>query len=177
MKSRSPRLMLIALLLMVCSAAEGRISFDRYRIILDRKPFGEAPPPEPEPVVIPEAEKFERNFRMSAIVEFEDVWKIGLIELKTNEDFYLAEGETQKGVELLSVDWDAEEATIQKGIEIVTLKLGTGEVVSRNTANATNSAAAVRPNSGPPPGAARPIREAPVQNFRGRRGRPIGRTR
>jgi hypothetical protein len=121
------------LVLVLCAAGAYAQTpeFSRYRVILERKPFGEAPPPEPEPIVIPEREKFERNFRMSAIVEIQGEWKIGLIELKTKESFYLGVGESEKGVELVDVDWDTEEATIRKGLEMVILQLGTGEVESR----------------------------------------------
>ncbi len=132
MRSCKKWFMVTLLGLLLCAVVDGKTQFIRYQTILDRKPFGEAPPPEVVPVVIPEKDKFVRNFRMSAIVEVEEVWKIGLIELKTKEDFYLAVGETQKGVKLISVDWDKEEATIEKGIEIVVLKLGTGEVVPVN---------------------------------------------
>ena len=62
--------------------------FTRYQVILDRKPFGEPPPPEPVNTVIPLSESFARNLRMSALLEDDDEGiRIGLIDLQSNSSF------------------------------------------------------------------------------------------
>ena len=103
-------------------------SFDRYQIIIDRKPFGTAPPPpKVEAPTIPPGESFANKIRMSALIEMEDgTVKIGLIDTTSNTAFYLAEGETDMGVELVAADYENETAILKKGEEVVELKLASG---------------------------------------------------
>lgn len=104
-------------------------SFDRYQVILDRKPFGTAPPPEAAAVTIPAQDSFAKNFRMSALLELDDgTVKIGLIDQASNKNFYLAVGDTEEGVELVSADYDKEEAVVRKGSEMAVIKLQSGEI-------------------------------------------------
>lgn len=110
----------------------GSAGFDRYRIILTRKPFGEAPPPEKKPErVVPPGESFARIYRMCALLEVEDGGlRIGLVNSKTKEDFFLGVGEVKDGVELVSASYEDEEAVLKKGSEMVIIKLQSGEIQS-----------------------------------------------
>ena len=106
-------------------------SFDKYRIIIDKKPFGEAPPPTPEPTpVFNPAESFASKIRMSALLEMDDgTLKVGIIDLSNNNaSYFLAEGENENGIELVSVNYDDEEAVLRKGSEMAVIKLSGGEI-------------------------------------------------
>ncbi|RKX31928.1 MAG: hypothetical protein DRP22_03000, partial [Verrucomicrobia bacterium] len=108
--------------------SEGTVSFDRYRIILERKPFGAPPPPE-SPRPISPAESFARNLRLSALLEVEGGGiKVGLVDKKTGKSFFLTEGETVEGIELVSASFDDEEAVLRKGNEMAVIKLESGEI-------------------------------------------------
>lgn len=131
-KSGMKNLLGTAIVVLLCAAAGAAgpsPDFARYQVILDRKPFGEAPPPEMLPVTIPPEQSFARNYRMSALLEMEDgTVKIGLIDVQKNTSFFLAPGDVEEGVELVSADYDAEEAIIRKGPEMAVIKLQSGDI-------------------------------------------------
>ena len=107
-------------------------SFDRYRVILDRKPFGDPPPepvaPRPQPTVSPE-QSFARTIRLSAITEREDgSIRVGLVNSQNNDSFFLSVGETHDGIELVSASFEDEEAVLKRGSEMVIIKLADGEI-------------------------------------------------
>jgi hypothetical protein len=125
--------MLAALLLAALpafAAADLPPEFERYRVILDRKPFGVAPPP--APVVVPPLtaeQSFARTLRMSAIWENADGnVRVGLIDAQGNRNFFLGIGEVEQGIELVSADYKNEEAVLRKGTEMAVLKLSSGEI-------------------------------------------------
>lgn len=103
--------------------------FSRYQLILDRKPFGEAPPiPVAAAIVNPE-DSFAKTIRMSALLEVDGGGiRIGIIDQKTNKDFYIGVGEEIEGIELISADYEKEEAVLRKGAEMAVIKLQSGEV-------------------------------------------------
>ncbi len=104
-------------------------SFDRYRVIIDRKPFGSlAPPPTP---TAPPAEQvsFAQGLRLSMIIEPDDgPKKIGFVDGRTNKSYTLAEGESEDGIEIVSADFENEEAVLRQGSEMALIKLSSGEV-------------------------------------------------
>lgn len=103
--------------------------FDKYQVILDRKPFGTAPPPESNVPAITAENSFAKTLRMSALLELDDgTMKIGLIDLQSNKSFYLAVGDTEEGIELVSADYDQEEAVVRKGAEMAVIKLQSGDI-------------------------------------------------
>jgi hypothetical protein len=105
--------------------------FERYQVILDRKPFGTAPPAEATAVTVPAQDSFAKNLRMSALLEMDDgTMKIGLIDQASNKSFFLAVGDTEEGVELVSADYDKEEAVVRKGAEMAVIKLQSGEITA-----------------------------------------------
>ncbi len=106
--------------------------FDRYRVIIDRKPFGD-PPPEPTPqqpprVTSPE-ESFARTLRLSALYEVQggDL-RVGLVDSRNNDSFFLRVGESHEGIELVSASFEDEEAVLRHGSEMAIIKLQDGAI-------------------------------------------------
>lgn len=102
--------------------------FERYEVILMRKPFGDVvlqPEPEPPP---PPGESFAKNLRICSITQPEGrELKVGFVDLPTEKSFMLQVGEQNAdGIELISADLIEEEAVVQKGTEIVLMKLAEG---------------------------------------------------
>jgi len=116
---------------LVCIATANTPGFQRYQVILDRKPFGEAPP-EPTPTPPPPlnaSESFARSLRLCALLELDDgSIRVGLVDNTTKKDFFLSEGEIVEGVELVSASYDDEEAVLRKGSEMAVIKLQSGEI-------------------------------------------------
>lgn len=130
------RTTLITLLIAMVSAtaASGDIPpFDRYQVIIDRKPFG-APPPIPEQkptaTVIPPEQSFARAMRLSMIVKDNETGeiKVGIVDDAAKTSLTLRVGEEDQGVELVSADYEAEEAVLRKGAEMAIVKLGAGAI-------------------------------------------------
>ncbi len=107
--------------------------FDYYQVILDRKPFGQPPPPAPEPPPSLE-QSFAKNIRMCALLEDESGVKIGLIDTSNNKNFYLTVGQTEEDIELVSASYENEEAVIRKGSEMAVIKLQSGEITPLSAA-------------------------------------------
>jgi len=108
------------------------LTFDRYQVILDRKPFGNLPPPpEPTPPPQPQAESFAKSLRLSTIIELNDgTMKIGFIDTRTNKNYLMAPGETMDGIKVVSGSWAHEEAVLEQGNELALIKLASGTVES-----------------------------------------------
>lgn len=106
-------------------------SFERYRVILDRKPFGEPPPPPPAPPpqAIPAAQSFARNLRLVALVEDDDGnIEVGVMNTQNNSSFYLRIGEIEDGIELLSANYEEESAVLKKDAEIAVVTFTAGDL-------------------------------------------------
>jgi len=106
------------------------VSFERYRGIITRKPFGEPPPaPQaPAPVFKPE-DSFAKDLTMCALLDDSETGiRIGLVNKKTKNNFYLSIGDTEDGIELVSANWDDEEAVLRKGSEMAVVKLQSGVI-------------------------------------------------
>jgi len=116
-----------ALLCTLSGASLCAASFDRYQIIVDRKPFGDPPPPpkraEREP--LRQQDSFAKTLRMSTMIELDDgLVKIGLVDLKTKESFFLKEGgEAERDISLVQANYEEEEVVLRKGEEMAILKL------------------------------------------------------
>lgn len=130
--------------------------FERYRVILARMPFGEAPP---EPVVeapppTPPAESFAKNLRVCSITEESETGKVrvGIVDNQTQKSFVFSEGEIVDEIELVSASLADEEAVLRKGQEIVRINLVSGEMsavsgeqlAASRTARAATDAAALQ---------------------------------
>ncbi len=104
--------------------------FSHYRIILDRRPFGEppvqpmapAPSPRPQPVVPP----FTKNFRLCALTEKYGDVRVGFIDIsaKPPKTFFLWLGESEDGIRVVDVDFDRSAALLEKDGEQLWLDMG-----------------------------------------------------
>lgn len=122
---------LMGCLLLATGVLADTPSFDRYRIILERKPFGDAPPQSEAPPapLIPPSESFAKTIRLSAIYEVEGGGiRVGLVDLQKNDSFFLGVGEVQEGIELISANFEDEEAVLKRGAEMAIIKLQSGEI-------------------------------------------------
>ncbi len=97
------------------------IKFERYGIILERRPFGaealpvvEAPPIPP----VPPEQSVINQIRMSAVVRDEaGGLRVGLVDIKSKRNYMMGVGETVEGVEVVSADYAAERARLRRGPE------------------------------------------------------------
>ena len=123
--------MLLLIGMLVCIVAANTHDFQRYQVILDRKPFGEAPP-DPTPTPPPPlkaSESFARSLRLCALLELDDgSIRVGLVDNTTKKDFFLSEGEIVEGIELVSASYEEEEAVLRKGSEMAVIQLQSGEI-------------------------------------------------
>lgn len=99
-------------------AAPAGISFERYQVILERKPFGSETAPAPagapgSPAAT--AAAAVNALKMSAIIE-DSAGKIvvGIFDPQQNASYMMKIGETENGIELLTADYSAERAQIRK---------------------------------------------------------------
>ncbi|MBU4200154.1 MAG: hypothetical protein KKE37_11145 [Verrucomicrobia bacterium] len=107
------------------AATTGGPEFNRYQVILDRKPFGEIIPAETAATTSAPTETLTRELEMRAIIDDgNNTLRVGFLDKKTKKTFYLGVGETNETYELVSVNYDDEEAMLKKGMEttIFTLK-------------------------------------------------------
>lgn len=123
-------LTLLILFAVAVTAAGSAPGFDRYRVILDRKPFGDPPPPvvapRPTPPVSPQ-QSFARTIRLTALFEVEDgELSVGFVNSQNNDSFFLRVGESHDGIELVSASYDDEEAVLRRGSEMAIVRFDTG---------------------------------------------------
>ncbi len=110
------------------AAAPAPFPFERYQVILDRKPFGALPAPEVPVVPTPQAESFAKSLRLSTIIEMDDgSIKVGFVDTRTGRSYMMAAGESQDGIEVMTANWKDEEAVLRQGEDMALIKLGTGE--------------------------------------------------
>lgn len=122
--------------------------FERYEIILSRRPFGDPPEAASAAPPVPEAPPFTKDLRMVAISEVDGTYAVGFINIGVNphKNHYLLVGETDDGIELVRADYDKEAALLRKdGVELWIDMSGT-------PATASATPAAGTPPSGLPPG-------------------------
>ena len=129
-------------------------SFDRYQVILDRKPFGDLPPPPantappgPPPV------SFAQSLRLCTIIEEDDggAMRVGFIDTRSNKSYLLAAGESEDGIEMVSASFADEEAVLRQGSETVAIKLQSGEVRAINPGDPNAAIQNSAPAAGSPP--------------------------
>lgn len=105
----------------------GGPEFDRYRVILERQPFGEIIPAELASATSTPTESLTKELEMRAIIDDDNGLRVGFLDKKSKKTFYLGVGEKNEDYELISVHYDNEEAVLRKGTEttIFTLKPNT----------------------------------------------------
>jgi hypothetical protein len=143
------RRLIISILLTGLSALSfaSKNSFDRYKPIIDRHPFGQEPPGE-EIVQISIDQSFARQLRLSMLFEGPDGdVRVGIIDKSNNKSYILSSGETtESGLELVEADLHASEAMLRKGNEMALFKLegGKNESVSEKKLKSRRSSYAER---------------------------------
>ncbi len=98
------------------------VPFDRYGVILDRKPFGDETVPEPlqDPAAlqVPPEKSFTAKFKIVAVTRNSaGVVQVGLVDLKSNRSTLLGVGDTIEGVEVLDADYVTEKARLRRDPE------------------------------------------------------------
>lgn len=113
------------------AALPAEIAFDRYQVILDRKPFGELPPQDTGATMVPKPDSFAKSLRLSTIIDVDDgaSMKVGFVDTRNGKSYMLKPGESQDGIEVISASWADEEAILRQGEEMALIKLATGEAV------------------------------------------------
>jgi hypothetical protein len=120
--------------LIICLAVAGSMAhadvppFDRYQVILTRKPFGAPPPPQTiQEQAKPQADSFAKSLRLSMIVETDEGdMRVGFVDNRSGLSYMLVAGEAQDGIELISASFEEEEAVLRNGEEMALLKLSSG---------------------------------------------------
>lgn len=137
----------MAFFIMAQVSAAGSVSFQRYEVILDRKPFGVELPPPPPPAVppIPPGESMVNQVRMSAVVRDDaGAIQVGLVDQKTKKPYFLAVGDSVDGIEIVEADYERERVRLRRGGEDYWVSMAGGS----NRFEAVTSAS---PASAPPP--------------------------
>lgn len=115
------------------------VPFDRYEIILQRKPFGAVPVSPvskgPQAPDVPETDPenpprgaFVETLRMCALTETAFGLRVGIVDIKSKPQvsYFLYEGETENGVELVEADYVGERALLKKDGEEYYLSMNSG---------------------------------------------------
>ncbi|MEI6563121.1 MAG: hypothetical protein WCO42_02300 [bacterium] len=110
----------------LCPAVETMVTlpapptFDRYVIIVDRKPFGveSLPPPPVELPKIPPEQSFTSKYKMVAVTRDDNgVLQVGLVDIKTKQSVMLGIGDSVEGVEVVEADYIKERARLRRDPE------------------------------------------------------------
>lgn len=98
--------------------------FNRYQVILDRKPFGEVKPASGTLAGAAGADSvLAQDLQLCAIIDDGKQIRVGLLDKRDSRTFYVGLGETVDQIELIDVDYDAEEAVLSKQGKTILLKL------------------------------------------------------
>lgn len=111
---------MVAALATLGQALEAEVpAFDRYGVILERKPFGEETVPvavtDPSKPILPPDQSFTAKFRMVAVTRNDrGVIQVGLVDLRNNRSFMLGIGDSLDGVEVVDADYGTERARLRR---------------------------------------------------------------
>ncbi len=131
------------------------VEFEPYQIILEREPFGSAPPPppdppppepepEPPPREIRPEESFARNLRLTFMVREErGVIRVGIVNEREKKNYFMQVGDQEDGMELISVNYDEERVLLRYEDEEAWLSM-------RGDPLEAGRAGSMAPNSAPP---------------------------
>ena len=132
------------------AAADG---FERYRVILDRAPFGAAPPPGSlaSNVITEEAVTFAKSLRLCTIIQKETGIRIGFVDTGSNRSYLMGVGDPPEDeIEVIEASWEKEEAILKKGSVMALLKLKSGEAKALPAGGVAALANAVQAPGAPP---------------------------
>ncbi len=98
------------------------LQFDRYGVIITRKPFGQETLPEPPiditKLVVPPDQSFTAKFKIAAVTRNnKGVVQVGLVDLKNNRSTLLGIGDSIEGVEVVDADYVNERARLRRDPE------------------------------------------------------------
>lgn len=135
--------LVLLLALSPVAATVARPDFNRYEVILSRRPFGEPPPVvEPpggqnKPTEPPPA--FAAKLKMVAITEKSGTIRVGFVDGgdKPARTYFLFVGDSENGYEVLRADYEAESAVIKKDGHEIALTMGGGGGTLASSANTT----------------------------------------
>lgn len=174
--------MLLSLVSMSClGALDG--AFARYRVILDRRPFGFVPPnkkivaPPPPPPSLSRDDSFVRKLRLCAITEEDNgIIRVGIINIgvKPARSYLMRIGQIEDGFELMDADFEKEAALLRKDGKEEWLYMNGVEAPTASVGPPSPGGSSVpRPRGGRPVGRVRTARDvrvrrpAPEQKYRG----------
>lgn len=125
MRSQFVTLTFLGLALSAAAVDEG---FNRYQIIIDKRPFGEEPPEAAAPTQIPLNQSFAKDLRLTMLFEAPggDV-RVGVINNALKKNYILKIGEIEDSIELVEADIEKSEAMLRKGNEVALFKLEEGK--------------------------------------------------
>ena len=104
--------------------------FERYRVILNRAPFGA--------IVVPtQTVTAVNNLRLSALVSMPDGPRAGFVDAQGKNDFFLRLNErSESNVELLAVDYAKERVTVRHDGQLLLIGIQPGDITVVNAAQA-----------------------------------------
>ena len=119
---------ILSLFLLILSATAVEEGFERYQIIIDKRPFGEEPPEDPAPKQIPLSQSFAKDLRLTMLFEGPggDV-RAGVVNNALKKNYILKIGEVEDSIELVEADIEKSEAMLKKGNEVALFKLEEGK--------------------------------------------------
>jgi hypothetical protein len=128
---------MIAVVTVMASTAWGVVvnDFGRYEIILQRRPFGEAPAAAEgnmvrKAAVVPTGPSFVDSLTMCAITSGGGAVRVGFWDTKARppKTYFLFVGESEDGIQVVSADYEAETVTLEKDGDTRVLNMGGGVV-------------------------------------------------
>jgi len=118
------RVAIVSITLAVSTACGAVVQdFARYEVILERRPFGEAPSEsehaEEMHAAVPVGPSFVDSLSMCAITAGGGAMRVGFVDTKAKppRTYFLFVGESEDGIEVVEVDYEAETALLRKGGE------------------------------------------------------------
>ena len=144
-------------------AAVGPSSMDKYMVIIDKKVFREIEVPDPpsaqtsaSPTSATAA--FGKDYELKALIDTGAGIRAGFFDKNAKENFYISEGGFHKGMQLVSVNYDEEEAVLRMGTDTCSFSLRPDKkpkpaAASAATPGAPPPLAMARPPGAMPPGA------------------------
>ncbi len=100
---------------------------ERYRVILERHPFGRPEAPAAPPPAAPaEDAAFAQNLRVSTLIEDAQGVRVGLADAANRRSYLLRVGDDIEGIELVRADFRDETVVLRRGGEEAVLRLQAG---------------------------------------------------
>jgi hypothetical protein len=136
---------MIAVVTVMASTACGVVvnDFGRYEIILQRRPFGEAPAASEVNVVrkapvVPAGPSFVDSLTMCAITSGGGAVRVGFLDGKARppKTYFLFVGESEDGIQVVSADYEAESVTLEKDGDTRVLSMSTASAAAPQAAHA-----------------------------------------